>query len=333
VIVAAALCAATAALAQGLADAKKRVESLRPADFPKRAIELMVPTPAGGGLDVTARLLAKSFDKVVDQSMIVNNRVGAGGFVGYTWLATQAPNDGTAIGLVSPTVFGDAFLRAQGKWTLQDIEPIAFLNYEPVAWIVSTDGRFKDKSFKDVIATAKDEAGKVTVAVASQTAFEFLAEQIEDAAGVKFNKVPFQGGAPAVTALLGNHIDVSFGYLGEFRGHLESGKVKVIAVAGAVRSPFLPDAPTVNEALGVSDILRVAFRYIGAPKGIPAGAKAYVSAGLEAALDDPDLAAEYRKVGAIMDRKINSPAATAAEVNKLAALEHAFFVKTGRLKP
>src|SRR5262245_54779515 len=165
------------AFAQSEADVRKRVEAVKPADFPKQAVELMVPTPAGGGLDVTARLLTKSAEKVMNHAIIVNNRVGAGGFVGYTWLATQAPNDGSAIGLMSPTVFGDAFLRAQGKWTLQDIEPLAFLNYEPVSWLVSTDGKFKDKSFKEIVEFAKAEPEKVTAAIASQTAFEFLAEQ------------------------------------------------------------------------------------------------------------------------------------------------------------
>ena len=327
-----AVCVASA-WAQGAIDIKRRVESVRPADFPRRPIEMMVPTPAGGGLDIAARLLTKSAEKFMEHAWAVNNRVGAGGFVGYTWLATQAPKDGSAVSIVSPTIFGDSFLRAQGKWTYQDIEPIAFLNYEPVTWVVSTDGRFKDASLKEIVTLARADPGKITVAVASQTAFEFLAEQIEDAGGAKFNKVPFQGGAPAVTSLLGNHIDISFGYLSEFRGYMEAGKLRPIAVASQVRSPFLPDVPTVNEVLGSASIVRVSFRYVGAPKGMPAANRKYLSAGLEAALDDLALAAEYNKVGAIMDRRLNTPEAVNLEVEKLATLERDFFIKTGRINP
>src|SRR5262245_57628052 len=172
------------AAAQGDSEAiRKRVEALKPADFPKQPIELVVPTAPGGGLDVAARLLIKSAEKYMDHKIFVNNRVGGGGLVAYTWLATQAPNDGSAIAIVSNSILGDSLLRAGGKWTYKDVQPIVFLNQEPAAWIVSTKGPFKDKSFRDIVAMAKADPLKVNIGSMAQTVYEFLAEQIEGATG------------------------------------------------------------------------------------------------------------------------------------------------------
>lgn len=322
------------AFAQGDVEAiRKRVEALKPADFPKQPIELVVPTPAGGGLDVAARLLIRSAEKFMDHKIFVNNRVGGGGMVAYTWLATQAPNDGSVIAIVSNSILGDSLMRAGGKWTYKDVQPIVFLNQEPAAWIVSTKGPLKDKSFNDIVALAKADPQKINIGSMAQTVYEFLAEQIEGATGAKFNKVPFQGSAPALVALLGGHIDVSFGYLADYRGYLASGDVKPIVVSGAKRSPFLPDVPTVNELLGTTTIVRNVFRFIGAPKGMPASHLAYLRAGLSAAIADPQFVEENNKVGSIMDPSLDTPEKISAELDKLAELERKFLTESKRLNP
>jgi tripartite-type tricarboxylate transporter receptor subunit TctC len=320
------------AIAQNNADAiKMRVEALKPADFPKQPIELVVPTPAGGGLDVAARLLIKSAEKYMDHKIFVNNRVGGGGVVAYTWLATQAPNDGSVVAIVSNSILGDSLLRAGGKWTYKDVEPVVFLNQESPAWIVSTKGPFKDKSFKEIVAMAKSEPSKINIGSMAQTVYEFLAEQIEGASGAKFTKVPFQGSAPALVSLLGGHIDVSFGYLADYRAYLASGDVRPIVISGAKRSPFLPDVPTVNEVLGTTTIVRNVFRFIGAPKGMPASHRAYLIAGLSAAIADPQFIEENNKVGAIMDPSLDRPEKISAELDTLAELERKFLIESKRL--
>ncbi len=326
--------AASPALAQSPADVKARIAALKPKDFPSQPIELVVTTPAGGGMDVTARIFAKYMEKYTDQRVIVTNRVGAGGFVGYTWLATQAPNDGSVVGIIGTTILGDSFLRAQGKWTYKDVEPIALINYEPVTWIVSTEGQFKSASLADVLKTAKDKPSTIRVAIAATTILEMLAEQTENVAGLKLLKVPFQGGAPAITALLGQHIDISFGFFGEYRGHLEANKVRVLAVASQKRSPYLSDVPTFNEVLGVSNIEWISLRYVGLPKGVAADRKAYLLAVINATLDEPALLEEYKRAGAITDRtRFDTSEKTTAEVERLAVAEREFYVKSGRLKP
>ncbi len=100
----------------------------------------------------------------------------------------------------------------------------------------------------------------------SGSSSEFVPEQVEEVTGSKVIKVPFQGGAPSITALLGGHIDVSFGYLAEYKGHLDAGKVQVIGVTNSERSPALPNASTFNETFGVKDIVWVAWRYVVLPR-------------------------------------------------------------------
>ena len=319
-------------LAQSEADIKAKLKSLQPKDYPKEPLEFVVVYPAGGGMDVTARILAKYVEKWTGAKTIVTNKVGGAGMVGHTYLGAQAPNDGYTIGVVS-TYWTDAFLRAEGKFTYKSLEPLAFINYDPVTWIVRSDGPFKDKSLKDIAAYTKEKPGELKVGLVPGISSEFIAEQMERISGGKITKVPFQGGAPSVTALLGGHIDVSFGFFGEYRGHLEAGKITPVAVAAVERLPNLRDTPTFNEALGIDEIVWAAWRYAGVPNGVAPERKAWLEAALNAALNDPEIVPEYTKTGAIMDRqRLGSASAVAAEVDTLAKRERAFFVKTGRLK-
>jgi tripartite-type tricarboxylate transporter receptor subunit TctC len=331
VVTAVLLLAAVSAFAETEAEVRARLKSLQPKDYPTQPNEFVVVYPAGGGMDTTARLLAKYVEKYTDHRVIVVNKTGGAGLIGHTYLATQAKNDGYSVGIVANGAWSDAMLKAQGKWSHKDLPPVAFINYDPVTWLVSTDGQFKDKSLAEIVAAIKAKPGTVKVAVVPGLSFEFLAEQIEGLTGSKVIKVPFQGGAPGVTALLGGHVDIATGFLAEYRGHRDAGKVKVVGVAGEERSPNLPSVPTFNETLGVKNMVWSAWRFAVVPKGVPADRKKYLEAALDAALRDPELIAEYKKTGAIVERKLTTAAQVEAEVEKLARLERDFFVTTGRL--
>ena len=331
VVTAVLLLAAVSAFAETEAELRARLKSLQPKDYPTQPIEFVVVYPAGGGMDTTARLLAKYVEKHTDHRVIVVNKTGGAGLIGHTYLATQAKNDGYSVGIVANGAWSDAMLKGQGKWSHKDLPPVAFINYDPVTWLVSTDGQFKDKSLPEIVAAIKAKPGTVKVAVVPGLSFEFIAEQIEGLTGSKVIKVPFQGGAPGVTALLGGHVDIATGFLAEYRGHLDAGKVKVVGVAGEERSPNLPSVPTFNETLGVKNMVWSAWRFAVVPKGVPADRKKYLEAALDAALRDPELIAEYKKTGAIVERKLTTAAQVEAEVEKLARLERDFFVTTGRL--
>ena len=325
------LFASASAFAQTEAEMRARLKSLQPKDYPVQPIEFVVVYPAGGGMDTTARLLAKYVEKYTDHRVIVVNRTGGAGLIGHTYLATQAKNDGYTVGIVANGAWSDGILKAQGKWSYKDMPAVAFINYDPVTWLVSTEGPFKDKSAAEVIAAIKAKPGTVKISVVPGLSFEFLAEQVEGLTGSKVIKVPFQGGAPGVTALLGGHVDIASAFLAEYRGHLDAGKVKVLAVAGEERSPNLPSVPTFNETLGVKSIVWSAWRFAVVPKGVAPERKRYLEAALDAALRDLELVAEYKKTGAIVERKLATAAQVDAEVDKFARLEREFFVNTGRL--
>jgi putative tricarboxylic transport membrane protein len=315
------------ACAQG--DDRARLQALKPKDYPTQPIELVVVYPAGGGMDVTARLLAKYVEKHTDQRVIVVNRTGGAGLIGHTYLAMQAKNDGYTVGIVSNAFWTDELTRAKGKWSHGDMTPLAFVNYDPTTWIVATDGPFKDKSAKEVLALARDKPGTVRLAIVPDMSFQFLAESVEMATGAKFVKVPFQGGAPGITALLGGHVDIATGFLAEYRGHLEAGKVKVLAVSGQERSPYAPGAPTLNEVLG-ANVVWLAWRFAAVPRGVPADRARFLEAAIDVALHDRELVDEYRKMGLIAGTRYLTAKETAAEVERLYASDKEFFQKTGR---
>ena len=321
---------ATPAAAQG--DAKAELAKLKPRDFPTQPIEFTVVYPAGGGMDVTGRLLAKYVEKWSGDRILVNNRTGGAGMVGHSYLATQAKPDGYTVGVLANLVWGDAMLRAQGRWSLNDLEPIGYLNSDALTWVGRAEGPYKGMSVKQIVQAAKDKPGTVRVATVPGSMWEYIVEQIEAASGAKFLRVPFQGGGAGINALVGGNVDVAQGFYSEFRGHLDGGKVAPLAVASAGRMDFLKDMPTFNEALGGNEYLWQVIRFAVVPKGTPADRKAYLSAAIRAAMQDPELIAEYRKFGVYFDPKLVNSTRLAEDLATYVEAERQFYVKTGRLK-
>jgi tripartite-type tricarboxylate transporter receptor subunit TctC len=318
------------ALAQG--DPKAELAKLKPKDFPTQPIEFTVVYPAGGGMDVTGRLLAKYVEKWSGERVIVNNRTGGAGMIGHSYLATQAKPDGYTVGVLANLVWGDAMLRAQGRWSLNDLEPIGYINSDALTWVGRADGPYKGYSVKQIIQAAKDKPGTVRVATVPGSMWEYIVEQIEASSGAKFLRVPFQGGGAGISALVGGNVDVAQGFYSEFRGHLDGGKVAPLAVASAARMDFLKDMPTFNEAMGASDYLWQVIRFAVVPKGTPADRKAYLGAAIHTAMKDPELLAEYRKFGVFFDPKLANSANLAQDLGAYVEAERQFYVKTGRLK-
>ncbi len=310
---------------------RQRVAALKPAGFPSQPIEMVVVYPAGGGMDITARVVQRFFERVTSERSFVNNRTGGAGLVGHTWLATQAPADGHALGIVANLIFSDA-RRSQGRWNWSDLDHIAWLNAEPLNLVVNAEGPFKDAGFRGVVEAAKARPNTVRFTVVPGGYYEWMIEQIEQASGARFLKVPFQGGGPGVTALLGNNVDIALGFYGEISGHLQAHRLVPVAVAGERRSPFLPDAPTVNEVLGTNDITWGVSRWVAVPKAVPADRKAWFTAAFHAAVQDPELVQEFRKLGALPDPSIDTPAKVLANVTRMAEAERAFLVRAGRLQ-
>ena len=319
-------------LAYAQTDPKAKLKAIKPKDYPTEPITFVVVYPAGGGMDVTARMLAKYVEKYIDNRVVVENRTGGTGLIGHTYLTTQAKNDGYTVGILAGSYFWlDDLLRSQGKWSYKNMEAVAYINEDPNTWIASTEGPFKDKSLKEVIELAKQKPDTVNVAIGVETSSQFLVEDVEMISGAKFTKVPFQGGAPAVVAMLGNHIEIAGYYYNEFKSHLEAGKVKVLGQAGGERSVYFPNTPTFNEVLGVNHILWTVWRYAAVPKGVPPERLRYLEEAILTALRDPECIKEYEKMGSKVGIKYLGAKQSAEEVEKQYKASRDFFVKKGRI--
>jgi tripartite-type tricarboxylate transporter receptor subunit TctC len=322
---------ATPAAAQG-GDPKAELTKLKPKDFPTGPIEYTVVYPAGGGMDVTARLLAKHVEKWSGDKIVVNNRTGGAGMVGHSYLATQAKPDGYTVGVIANLMWGDAMLRAQGRWAYTDLEPIGYLNSDPLSWVGPTEGPYKDMTVKQIVQAAKDKPGTVRAATVPGSMWDYILDQVEASSGAKFLRVPFQGGGAGINALAGGNVDIAQGFFSEFRGLAEAGKVRPIAVAASERMSFLKDTPTMNEALGGNEYQWIIIRFAVVPKGTAADRKAYLGAAVRAAMKDPELIAEYQKAGVYFDPKLTDASRMEASLKEYAEREREFYVKTGRLK-
>jgi tripartite-type tricarboxylate transporter receptor subunit TctC len=312
-------------------DPKAELAKLKPKDFPTQPIEFTVVYPAGGGMDVAARLLGKYAEKWSGDRIIVNNRTGGAGMVGHAYLATQAKPDGYTAGVLANLMWGDAMLRAQGRWNYADLEPIAYINTDALTWVAQTEGPYAGYSLKQFVQAAKDKPGTIRVATVPGSMWEYLVEQIEANTGAKFLRVPFQGGGAGITGLVGGNVDLAQGFYSEFRGHVDAKKLAPVGVAASARMDFMKDVPTFNEVLGGNDYLWQVIRFVVVPKGTPADRKAYLGAVVRAAMQDPELIAEYQKTGAYFDPKLAKSTDLAKDLGEYAEREREFYKKTGRL--
>ena len=317
------------AFAQPVAEVAK----LKPKGFPDQPIEYTVVYPAGGGMDLTARILAKYAEKVSGDKILVNNRVGGAGMVGHSYLATQAKPDGYTVGILASNFWGDAILRAPGKWSLSDVETIAYINSDALTWVVATEGPFKGKSAKEIIQAAKDKPGTVRAAVVPGSMWEYLLDQVEAQTGAKFLRVPFQGGKPGVVALIGGNVDVAQAFYGEFESFLQAKQLVPVAVASESRVFNMKEIPTFNEIYSAKQFVWNIMRFAVVPKGTPADRKAYLSAMIQAALNTPELTTEFARLGAYSDAAFTKSSNIAADIQAAAMRERDFYIQTGRLKP
>jgi len=317
----------------GAQGANPALAKVKPANFPTQPIEMTVVYPAGGGADLTARLLAKTMEGISGSRILVNNRTGGAGMVGHAWLATQAPADGYAIGMLVNLVWGDSMLRSQGRWSHADLEPVGYLNSDPMMWFVTNDGPFKGMTLKQAIQVAKDKPGTVRVATVPGSMWDYNIEQVEAQTGAKFLRVPFQSGGAGVVGLIGNNVDIALGFYAEAKPHMESGKIRGVGVAAKERLAHAKDMPTLNEELGGSDYLWTLLRFVVVPKKAPADRKAYIAAMVKAAMQEQSLRDEYAKLGVYFDPALENATDITEALNKEAERERDFYVKTGRLKP
>jgi len=259
----------------------------KPADWPKKAIQMIIPWDAGGSTDVGFRMLAPLMEKALGTQIEVVNKPGAGSQVGVTELAKAKP-DGYTIGNVSApavqTIYLDPERKAAFNW--DSFAPIGLHVFDPGAIFVAADSKYK--TLKDLIDDAKANPEKVkasTTGIMGDDHLNIL--NFQRLTGVKFAIVHFTGSAPVSTALLGGHVDVAFNNVGDFMSQVKSGKMRVLAITDKEESKFYPGVKTA-EAQGVK-LYSSSSRGLAAPKGTPKEIVNAISLAMKQAMEDPEV--------------------------------------------
>lgn len=269
-----------------------------PPNYPERPIEMVVVYPAGGGMDVTARILAQESERVLGDRFRVQNRTGGGGIVGHTWLAKNTDPDGYTVGvLANPFLVLDILVR-DAPFKAEDFTPIAGINFTPVLWVTRTEGPLGDMDFNQVIDHAKQNPSSLTIAVIPNNVFDFVASIVERSTDIQLRHVPFQGGKPGVTALLGDNVDIASAFYEEVESYIEAGQLKVIAVSDQVRFDSLPDVPAMGElGIDIDEGVWGASRFVVVPPDTPQGIQDKLEQGFLQVMEDPEAIEKFQAAG------------------------------------
>ena len=235
--------------------------------YPVRPIRLVVPQSPGGGTDLYARLIAAPLSERLGQSVVIDNRAGAGSLIGTDLVAKAAPDGYTLLGISSSITIIPSIYKEVPFDPVRDFAPVALLSSYP--HLVVVHPAVPVNSIKELIALAKAKPGALNFASAGAgTPTQLGAELFNSLAGVKMVHVPYKGGGPALTALLGGEVQVYFGPIATVLPHVKAGKLKALAVTGAKRSPIFPELPGVGEA-GLPGFVQDAWNGLMAPARTP----------------------------------------------------------------
>jgi tripartite-type tricarboxylate transporter receptor subunit TctC len=271
--------------------------SARAQAFPAKPVQLMVAFPAGGSTDVGARILAAIAEKELGQPLVVVNKGGAGGQVGWTDLARQKP-DGYYLGMINLPAVHTTILDPERKAIFKEDAFVPLINQvlDPGVIWVKADSPYK--TLADLVEAAKKNPNKVSTATTGILSDDHLAIlMLEEAApGAIFRIVHLEGSAQQITQILGGHIEVAFDNVGSIFKRVRSGEIRALAVLDTQRSRFLPEVPTTPE-LGYPNIISSSTRGIALPKGVPAPVAQRLEAVLKKAMESEEHVKKTRGVG------------------------------------
>ncbi len=289
-------------------------------------ITLVVPFAPGGNLDLVARAVAPAFEKALGQTVIVDNRAGAGGAIGAAYVARSEP-DGTTLLVTTPNAIVVLPRMTKTQYRLADFKPVGLVAYTSQVVVVQGKSRFTD--MKALLAEMRANPGKVSVAHSGLgTTNQIGILQLEEAAKTTVNQISYKGSGPALVDLIGGQVDAMVDQLSSSAGHIESGAIRALAVMGKDRDPSLPNVPTLREA-GLKDFDSSTTTGLLAAGGTSQAVVDTLNAALRKALDDPDTRARLAK--------LRSPAKPSTPAEWLQQLERenagaAELEKAGKLK-
>jgi tripartite-type tricarboxylate transporter receptor subunit TctC len=265
-------------------------------DWPQKPVTLVVPFPAGGSTDMVARAISPRLGEKLGQSFLVDNKAGATGTIGATFVKRAAPDGATfLVTSLGPLVIAPHLIKGMQYDALKDFDPITVAVQAPNVLVVPAKSPYK--TVAEVIANLKANPGKMTFASSGNGSSDHLtAELFWQQTGTSGLHVPYKGGAPAITDLLGGQVDASFQNVNAVVQNINAGKLRALAVTGDKRSPVLPDVPTTAEA-GVKNLEVYSWQAIVAPRGLPPALRSKAHDAMTAALNDPAVKQQFTAIG------------------------------------
>jgi len=265
--------------------------------FPTRPIRIIVPYAPGGNVDISARIIAPPLGEVLGQTIVVDNRPGAGGNLGASLVAKATPDGYTLlVGSSGPLSVNPVIFKSLPYDTLKDFAPISTVQAVPL--VVLAGPKSNINSIADIIAAAKARPGKLTMASAGAgTTNHFAIELFAHMANVKLLHVPYKGSGPALSELLGGQVETMIDQLAASIGYVRDGRLKVLAVTTQQRAVALPNVPTLEE-LGYKGYQASTLLGLLAPAGTPKPVVAKLNAGVRKIMDNNIVAERFRGLGA-----------------------------------
>jgi tripartite-type tricarboxylate transporter receptor subunit TctC len=257
------------------------------AAYPDKTVTIVVPFPPGGSTDEIGRIVAQKLQEKLGGSFIVENRAGATGTIGATYVKRQAPDGYTLfVASLGPFVITPHLLKVQYD-ALKDLEPITVAVQAPNVLCVPANS--PDKTLADLLKDLKASPGKLSFASSGVGSSDHLsAELFWQQTGTQGLHVPYKGGGPAISDLMGGQVNAAFVNINSILGQIQGGKVRALAVSSAQRNPLLPNVPTLRE-LGINGAEVESWQGVAAPRGLPADVKAKLHDAIVAGLNDPEV--------------------------------------------
>ena len=262
--------------------------------YPSKPVRVVVPYAAGGSNDVVSRAITPKLSEAWKQSIVVDNRAGAGSLIG-TEIVVRSVSDGYTLLATSGALAINVSLYRLSFDPLKDLAPVAFMAQMP--YVLAVHPSLPVKSTQDLIKHAKANPGKLSFASAgTATATHLTGEMFKSMAKVDFLHVPYKGGGPALNAIIGNEVQVVFNVVSGTLPHARSGRLRALAVSSAKRADVAPELPTISES-GVPGFDVVSGYTIYAPAGTPRSIVNRVNAGINDVLQQPEMKERFLALG------------------------------------
>jgi len=264
--------------------------------WPSKPVTMIVPFPPGGSTDMIARAVLPKLQEQTKGTFIIDNKAGAGGAIGAV-AAKNAKPDGYTIFVSSlgPFVIGPHLVKNIAYDPLKDFDYLTVAVQAPN--VLTVPANSPHKSLADVLAFHKANPGKMSFASAGNgTSDHLTAELFWQQTGTTGLHIPYKGGAPAMSDLLGGQVDATFMNINTGLPNIKAGKLRALAITSSKRSPLLPDVPTMEES-GLKGVTVYSWQAFAAPKGLPADIKAKLHDALVAGLNDPAVKPKLLELG------------------------------------